>query len=165
MYVKVFCHCLLMIACLLKGEEGGAAAQQPHTEPSDSEEQTGVQCFGLRSSSFFPALRLRFAALRLCFAALHLCFFAAFQEGAALLKDVGKGLDRLCSEHGNARLSEVGNALEDRGSGQMTASVEDTAVLVNAFRQRALRACRPLCESSRHRYIAASLGISKDDQR
>ena len=114
MYVKVFCHCLLMIACLLKGEEGGAAAQQPHTEPSDSEEQTGVQCFGLRSSSFFPALRLRFAALRLCFAALHLCFFAAFQEGAALLKDVGKGL-------------------EDRGSGQMTASVEDTAVLVNAF--------------------------------
>ena len=122
-----------MIACLLKGRRG-AAAQQPHTEPSDSERQTGLQCFGLRSSSFFPALRLCFAALRLRLsAALRLCFFAAFQEGAALLKDVGKGLDSLCSEHGDARLSEVGNALEDRGSGQMTASVEDTAVLVNAF--------------------------------
>lgn len=55
------------------------------------------------------------------------------KHGAAVFKNGRQLLHGLGTQHGDARLSEVGDALEDGRGGEMAACVQDATILVDAL--------------------------------
>lgn len=55
------------------------------------------------------------------------------KHGAAVFKNGRQLLHGLGTQHGYARLSEVGDALEDGRGGEMSACVQDATILVDAL--------------------------------
>ena len=56
-----------------------------------------------------------------------------FEYAPAILQNSDEIGHFVGTEHGNAGLAEVGNALEDGAGGKMTTGVEDATILVDAL--------------------------------
>ena len=62
-----------------------------------------------------------------------LSLLSFLKHGAAMFKNGRQLLHGLGTQHGDARLSEVGDALEDGRGGEMAACVQDATILVDAL--------------------------------
>ncbi len=62
-----------------------------------------------------------------------LSLLSFLKHGAAVFKNDRQLLHGLGTQHGDARLSEVGDALEDGRGGEMAACVQDATILVDAL--------------------------------
>ena len=82
-------------------------------------------------SSTKPAMRLLKKTIVLKQQPLSLLSF--LKHGAAVFKNGRQLLHGLGTQHGYARLSEVGDALEDGRGGEMAACVQDATILVDAL--------------------------------
>lgn len=82
-------------------------------------------------SSTKPAMRLFLKTDCLIKQPLPLLSF--LKHGAAMFKNGRQLLHGLGPQHGYARLSEVGDALEDGRGGEMAACVQDATILVDAL--------------------------------
>ena len=82
-------------------------------------------------SSTKPAMRLLKKTIVLKQQPLSLLSF--LKHGAAVFKNGRQLLHGLGTQHGDARLSEVGDALEDGRGGEMAACVQDATILVDAL--------------------------------
>lgn len=82
-------------------------------------------------SSTKPAMRL--LKKPIVFKQQPLSLLSFLKHGAAMFKNGRQLLHGLGTQHGNARLSEVGDALEDGRGGEMAACVQDATILVDAL--------------------------------
>ena len=87
-------------------------------------------------SSTKPAMRLFLKTDCLktdCLIKQPLSLLSFLKHGAAMFKNGHQLLHGLGTQHGDARLSEVGDALEDGRGGEMAACVQDATILVDAL--------------------------------
>ena len=82
-------------------------------------------------SSTKPAMRL--LKKTIVFKQQPLSLLSFLKHGAAMFKNGRQLLHGLGTQHGDARLSEVGDALEDGRGGEMAACVQDATILVDAL--------------------------------
>ena len=82
-------------------------------------------------SSTKPAMRL--LKKPIVFKQQPLSLLSFLKHGAAMFKNGRQLLHGLGTQHGYARLSEVGDALEDGRGGEMAACVQDATILVDAL--------------------------------
>ena len=82
-------------------------------------------------SSTKPAMRL--LKKPIVFKQQPLSLLSFLKHGAAVFKNGRQLLHGLGTQHGDARLSEVGDALEDGRGGEMAACVQDATILVDAL--------------------------------
>ena len=82
-------------------------------------------------SSTKPAMRL--LKKPIVFKQQPLSLLSFLKHGAAMFKNGRQLLHGLGTQHGDARLSEVGDALEDGRGGEMAACVQDATILVDAL--------------------------------
>ena len=82
-------------------------------------------------SSTKPAMRL--LKKTIVFKQQQLSLLSFLKHGAAMFKNGRQLLHGLGTQHGDARLSEVGDALEDGRGGEMAACVQDATILVDAL--------------------------------
>lgn len=82
-------------------------------------------------SSTKPAMRL--LKKTIVFKQQPLSLLSFLKHGAAVFKNGRQLLHGLGTQHGDARLSEVGDALEDGRGGEMAACVQDATILVDAL--------------------------------
>lgn len=82
-------------------------------------------------SSTKPAMRL--LKKTIVFKQQPLSLLSFLKHGAAMFKNGRQLLHGLGTQHGYARLSEVGDALEDGRGGEMAACVQDATILVDAL--------------------------------
>ena len=90
-------------------------------------------------SSTKPAMRLflkkqlSLQRFPIVFKQQPLSLLSFLKHGAAVFKNGRQLLHGLGTQHGYARLSEVGDALEDGRGGEMAACVQDATILVDAL--------------------------------
>ena len=90
-------------------------------------------------SSTKPAMRLflkkqlSLQRFPIVFKQQPLSLLSFLKHGAAMFKNGRQLLHGLGTQHGYARLSEVGDALEDGRGGEMAACVQDATILVDAL--------------------------------
>ena len=90
-------------------------------------------------SSTKPAMRLflkkqlSLQRFPIVFKQQPLSLLSFLKHGAAMFKNGRQLLHSLSTQHGYARLSEVGDALEDGRGGEMAACVQDATILVDAL--------------------------------
>lgn len=90
-------------------------------------------------SSTKPAMRLflkkqlSLQRFRIVFKQQPLPLLSFLKHGAAMFKNGRQLLHGLGTQHGYARLSEIGDALEDGRGGEMAACVQDATILVDAL--------------------------------
>ena len=82
-------------------------------------------------SSTKPAMRL--LKKPIVFKQQPLSLLSFLKHGAAMFKNGRQLLHGLGTQHGYARLSEVGDTLEDGRGGEMAACVQDATILVDAL--------------------------------
>ena len=82
-------------------------------------------------SSTKPAMRL--LKKPIVFKQQPLSLLSFLKHGTAMFKNGRQLLHGLGTQHGDARLSEVGDALEDGRGGEMAACVQDATILVDAL--------------------------------
>lgn len=82
-------------------------------------------------SSTKPAMRL--FKKTIVFKQQPLSLLSFLKHGAAMFKNGRQLLHGLGTQHGDARLSEVGDALEDGRGSEMAACVQDATILVDAL--------------------------------
>ena len=90
-------------------------------------------------SSTKPAMRLflkkqlSLQRFPIVFKQQPLSLLSFLKHGAAMFKNGRQLLHGLGTQHGYARLSEVGDTLEDGRGGEMAACVQDATILVDAL--------------------------------
>ena len=65
--------------------------------------------------------------------AYYHCVSSLSQFGSGFFEDGQEVIHRVGAEHGDARLSEIGDALEDRSGSEVSSGVEDASLLVDAL--------------------------------
>ncbi len=65
--------------------------------------------------------------------AYYHCVSSLSQFGSGFFEDGQEVIHRVGAEHGDARLSEVGDAFEDGGSSEVSSGVEDASFLVDTL--------------------------------
>lgn len=78
-------------------------------------------------------LAMRLLKKPIVFKQQPLSLLSFLKHGAAVFKNGRQLLHGLGTQHGDARLSEVGDALEDGRGGEMAACVQDATILVDAL--------------------------------
>lgn len=78
-------------------------------------------------------LAMRLLKKPIVFKQQPLSLLSFLKHGAAVFKNDRQLLHGLGTQHGDARLSEVGDALEDGRGGEMAACVQDATILVDAL--------------------------------
>ena len=68
-----------------------------------------------------------------CLKKQPLSLLSFLKHGAAMFKNGRQLLHGLGPQHGYARLSEIGDALEDGRGGEVAACVQDATILVDAL--------------------------------
>ena len=65
--------------------------------------------------------------------AYYHCVSSLSQFGSGFFEDGQEVIHRVGAEHGDARLSEIGDALEDGGGGEVSSGMQDASLLVYPF--------------------------------